>query len=127
MYQPQTGYANVAPQPMVDVYGRPVMSYEQRIAYTQELTRERNEYIEKRLKENYPTKFVIIYSAIMILISIVEIALQIVLITNNGGLYYVGHGIWGGVLVLALPIIALLLSKNLLSFIKYFENSFYLK
>ncbi|CAF0821537.1 unnamed protein product [Brachionus calyciflorus] len=118
MYQNpgQTTYINPVGihTPAVDAYGRPVlvtMNYEQRMAYAHDLRRQQKEYTLKRLQENYPTKFAIIYSIAMIIIGIAAFSLQIVLITNNGALKEVGHGIWGGAYCIYLAVLSLLMIK----------------
>ena len=98
-------------------YGNP-MSYEQQVNMFQSLNAQRKEHIQKRLKENYPIKFVIVYSILIILISIAEIGMHIMLIVFNGAFFYIYHGIWGGCLILVIPLLSLLLS------IKYFFIKF---
>lgn len=94
-------------------YGNPMipMSYEQQMAYAHDLRRQQREYIEKRLKENYPTKFAIVYSIILIFHSIAQIILHIVLAIFNGAFYYIYHGIWGGLVLLIVPLFVLILSN----------------
>ena len=115
MFQNQQQYYNQMP-PMLDAYGRPmmnypIMSFEQQMAYRDEMIRQQREYLKKRLQEKYPTKFVAVYGILMILIGIAEIVLQVISIIFNGGFSYVAHGIWGGAFLFILAILALSLSK----------------
>ncbi|CAF1024193.1 unnamed protein product [Brachionus calyciflorus] len=105
--------------PTYDAYGRPIivnMTYEQKMDLVHDARRQHKEYVQKRLEENYPKIFAIVYSVIMILIGITSIVLQAILIHNEGILYYVGHGIWGGCICIFLAVLSLLL-------IKYPKNS----
>ncbi len=70
--------------------------YQQAIQARNQAIKERDEYYEKMFKENFPKKIASILSAAIILISLVEIVLQIVLIVENAPLSFVGSGIWGG-------------------------------
>ncbi|RNA22939.1 hypothetical protein BpHYR1_046450 [Brachionus plicatilis] len=72
---------------------------------------QRKDYMVKAISEKYPTKFVIFYSIVTILIGIAEIALQIVNIVNNGALNFIGSGIWGECYCILLGILALSLLK----------------
>ncbi|RNA20446.1 hypothetical protein BpHYR1_015497 [Brachionus plicatilis] len=95
-------------------YGAPNMvplSYEQRMNYFYVFRKQQKDFIEKRLKESYPTKFVLVYGLFMIFHSIAQIVLHVLLIVNNGANYQIYHGLWGGGLTLLMPILAILLIK----------------
>lgn len=100
------------------------MPYGQQVNMAQNLRVQQKELIEKRLKENYPKKFIIVYSLIITLISIAEIVLHVLLIIYKGAFYGIYHGIWGGCLMLVIPLLSLLLSifitQNFFKFFKFF-------
>ena len=77
------------PVPGPYVVFQPV-SVEQQIAYRRHLRVLNREYLNRSLKERFPSVYVIIHSIILILISLTAIALQIVLIVKNGAINYVG-------------------------------------
>ncbi|RNA02157.1 hypothetical protein BpHYR1_003405 [Brachionus plicatilis] len=87
------------------------LNYEQRLVYGHDLRKQQKEFVEKKLREEYPAKFVIVYSIIMTLISIGLIVLHIILIVFNGAYFYIYHGIWGGLVSLVIPLMASLLIK----------------
>ncbi|CAF0821502.1 unnamed protein product [Brachionus calyciflorus] len=115
MYQDSSMTPVGLPYAGYDRYGRPILaplSYEQRISMAREMRQQQKEYIQKRIQENFPSKFSVIYGVCMIIIGLAEIALQIVLIFFKGALYFVGHGIWGGSFCLLLALAAILLVKR---------------
>ncbi|RNA15383.1 hypothetical protein BpHYR1_033808 [Brachionus plicatilis] len=81
------------------------------IASSSDLARQQRELTVKKVKENYPSKFALVYSCLIILVGIAQIALQIVTIVNNGALARIGSGIWGGIFCITLGVLALSLIK----------------
>ena len=104
MPQGGTGYPQMG-------YPMPMMNYEQMMNYRQEMIRQQREYIIKRLEENYPVKYAIVHSTVLIIFGIVSIVLQILLIVGNGYMYDVGAGIIAGVIYIGLACLPLALSK----------------
>ncbi|RNA39471.1 hypothetical protein BpHYR1_042336 [Brachionus plicatilis] len=86
----------------------PLMSPEQQNHYVNEMKQQERAYFEKRIKEEYPVKYPIVYSAILVFNSISLIALHVILIIFKGAFHYVYHGIWGGVLTILLTVLILL-------------------
>ena len=109
IYGNQPATMNGYSQPIIMTM--PMLTYEQQMAYTEDMMRQQREYVQKKLEEKYPSKFAKIYALIMIFIAIVEIALNIVSIVFDGGYAYVGHGIWGGAFLVVLALLAISLSK----------------
>lgn len=92
----------------------PGMNYEQMMAYRSNLIQQRRQYMEKMLKENFPVKYVIVHSCLLIAICIISIVMQIMLIINKSGNYTVGSGIWVAAYFLFTVGLALLLSKYII-------------
>jgi hypothetical protein len=90
---PQNGPVNPYMNPMMQMNPQ---AYEQAIAFRQQLIQQQKEYFQKLIKERYPVKFAIATSAIMIIICLIEIAMQIIIIVNKAPYYYIGGGIWAG-------------------------------
>ena len=82
-------------------------AYEQALAFRHQIIQQQKQFFEKIIKERYPVKFAITTSVILILICLVEIAMQIILMVKKAHLYYVGAGIWAGLLGIALAAITL--------------------
>lgn len=51
-------------------------------------------YIQKQIELNYPTRYVVIDSVIMIVLNIVLIVLQIIATRNNAALSYLSSAVW---------------------------------
>lgn len=110
------------PQNMAPPYGvypgqpgyvmMPMMNYEQMLNYRLQLAAQQREFMNKRLKENFPLTYVLIHSTCLILIGLACIGLQIAMIIGKSGLYYVGGGIWAGVVCVGLGAFCLLLTKK---------------
>ena len=103
-----------------------VNMYESARAMRLEAIRHRNEYITKRLKENFPTKYVTIHCGLLALSAVVVIAVQIVGIVNKSKLHEAGSGIWLGAayLLVILPIYMLCIYKvSICLFIKFIYKS----
>lgn len=78
----------------------------------------RNEVmLEKQLEQHFPTKYVIVHSILLGLLSVLLISLQIVAIKNNAALSYIGSAIWSGTYNLLTVFLALLTGKLIM---KYF-------
>ena len=78
----------------------------------------RNEVmLEKQLEQHFPTKYVIVHSILLGLLSVLLISLQIVAIKNNAALSYIGSAIWSGTYNLLTVLLALLTGKLIM---KYF-------
>ena len=90
----------------------PAMTYEQQMAYRQQMLVQQREFINRRLKENFPTKYVLLHSVSLILIGLAAIGLQIALIVLRSTNYYVGQGIWAGLVCILLAGLSLLLIKK---------------
>ena len=88
--------------------------YEYSMAMRQEGIRQRNEYVAKRLKENFPNKYVMVHCILLALSAVIVIAIQIVGIINMSPLYQAGSGIWLGAayLLVILPIYMLCKTKT---------------
>lgn len=70
----------------------------------------KDQYVEQ-FKKNYKPKTVILYSFLIILIGILQIALQITIIVKNYAPVIIANGIWGGIVCTILGILALSLIK----------------
>jgi len=53
--------------------------------------------LTEQLNKCFPSMYVLSHSVCLLLLSIIQIALQIALMCTNGALWYVASGIWGGV------------------------------
>jgi hypothetical protein len=115
------GASNGMPQPF-NMNGNPYMNrwgqlspqfYQQEIAFQEEWMRQQKEYFRKIIKERYPVKFAIASSTILIIICLIEIAMQIIIIVNKAPLYYVGGGIWAGLFGIGLGLLVLATGKFL--------------
>ena len=73
-----------------------LMTYEENLILRREIIQHQKEYITRRLKENFPLLYIVVFLSCSILIGAIQIILQIILIVNKSPLYYIGHGIWGG-------------------------------
>ena len=62
-------------------------------------------------QENYPSKYVVIHSLLIAVLSICAIAIQVVLIIRSAPLSVIGSGIWIGVFYIVAVLLALLNSK----------------
>ena len=71
-------------------------------------------------QDNYPSKYVIIHSLLIAVLSICAIAIQIVLIIRSAPLSVIGSGIWIGIFYIIAVALALL-NSEFLSF-NYFSN-----
>ena len=89
----------------------PVYSYEQQMQIRQQLFQQQREFIARRLKENFPTKFVIIYVIVMCLIGIAAIGLQIGMFVVRSVNYYIAGGFWGGAACFGLALLAFFLCE----------------
>ena len=70
-----------------------------------------HDYILKQLKQDYPLKYVIIDSIIMIILNMSLISLQIFAMNHNAALSFIGSAIWSGVYNLIAIFLALMTSK----------------
>jgi hypothetical protein len=109
-YQPQ----GIGMQPFVMF---PAMTYEQQIIYRQQLAAQQRLYINKRLKEHFPVKYVLFHMATLTLIGIACIVLQIVLLVNNATNAFIANGIWAGFGCIGLALLAFALC-NFMSILK---------
>ncbi len=73
--------------------------------------------LEQQLLKCFPLIYVLTHSACLILNSVIQIVLQIILMSLNGSLYFVAAGIWCGVYFLITAGITLLLGKICLLYI----------
>ena len=89
------------------------MTYEQQINYRRQMRQQQMQFVEKQLKENFPKAYVLAHSILLAMICVVEIVLQIVIIAQNGSLYYIANGIWGGAFGIVLAGVTASLSKLL--------------
>ena len=97
------------------------LTYQETMTIRRAIIARHREYIERRLKQNMPTKLLLSIAFSLILIGLVELALQIVLIVESGPLYYIAHGIWGALVSFMFAAVCLLLCK-LLTFL-FFSSS----
>lgn len=96
------------------------LTYEEYMSLRREIIARHRENTVQRLKDNFPIKYVLLFSSCLILIGITEIILQIVLMVNKGPLNYVGHGIWGGMISILLGLVGIL-------FCNFLNAQFFLK
>ncbi|CAF0888421.1 unnamed protein product [Brachionus calyciflorus] len=100
--------------PAYDAYGRPIlvtMSNEQRMTHARNIRKQHKKYVQKRLEENYPKIFAIVYSIIMILIGLSSIALQIFSSVSRDELPFECHVILSGYICIFLAVLGLLLIR----------------
>ena len=111
------------PQPAVynPFVANGVNMFEYGHAMRHEIIKQRKEYIAKRLKENFPTKYVIVHCAMLTLSAIVVIAAQIVGIINKSALYVAGSGIWLGAAYLLVMLPIFILCKQEKNFAFFFK------
>ncbi len=100
------------------------MSPQQHFEYRRKINALNREYMKHALKERFPSVYVAIHSILIILISLAAIALQIVLIVNNGAINFVGAGIWGGAVGLILAASYLFLSNS--TKVQYISKNIYI-
>lgn len=91
------------------------LSYEERLELKREIKLLHRHYVQHRLNKCFPIYFVIAFALAIFLAGLTELILQIVLIVNSGPLYFVGHGIWGGVISFIYGFMCLVLSKRAFS------------
>jgi hypothetical protein len=72
---------------------------------------ERVEFIEKRLRENFPTTYSIFHSFLLVFFGLIGFVLQIFMIVNKESNYVYGQGIWAGIACITLGISVLLLGN----------------
>ena len=53
-------------------------------------------YVDKQIKTNYPVIYILVDSALMIVLNVIAIILQIVATQNNAALSYLASAIWAG-------------------------------
>ena len=70
-----------------------------------------DDYIKSQLQKNYPFKYIILDSSIMIILNVSLIILQVYAINNNAALSYLGSAIWAGLYNLGAVLMALLTSN----------------
>jgi hypothetical protein len=70
--------------------------YEQAIQVRNTVRKQRDDYYRKKFKENFPRLIASILAIAMIIISLIEIVLQIVLIVKKAPISFIGSGIWAG-------------------------------
>lgn len=70
--------------------------YEQQREFRMKMMQERNEYINKRLKENFPVKYVLVHGIILLVMAAIMISMQIVLLVKNSPNAFNSSGIWCG-------------------------------
>ncbi|RMZ95663.1 hypothetical protein BpHYR1_006857 [Brachionus plicatilis] len=105
----------------------PAQAAQMNFEYKQELDRQHKKYSEKLLRENYPTKFVIAYTSLIISIGVSLIVLQIIYYASNGVNQNYASGIWAGfIYVVAGSLAASIIKWRLPSLIivKFFFNFF---
>ncbi|CAF0818143.1 unnamed protein product [Brachionus calyciflorus] len=68
------------------------------------------EKIEKNLNDNFPRTYIYVHSITLAIIGIIEIVLQIILISFNIDLSYISNGIWAGLFLIVLGILSILLA-----------------
>lgn len=102
-------------------------SYQLPMHIINEFENQNKQFTIQAFTENYPNKFAILYSFVIILIGSAEITLQIFSILYRGSFYYIAPGIWAGTYCILLGILALFLVKwkNLiLIYLNFFANTF---
>jgi len=86
----------------------------QQILYVQsEIYRQQREFQEQLIKERYPVRIAMLFSLILVVLSLVEIVMQLLLVINKGPLYFVGWGFWIGAIGIIFAILVLFTSKTL--------------
>ncbi len=73
------------------------MYYQQHNVIQQTLRQQRIQYIEGRLKENYPVQASFIYMGFLVAVGTASIILQIVCMVQENSYSDFGCGIWGGI------------------------------
>ena len=68
--------------------------YEMQREMRMRMMQERNEYINKQLKEHFPVKYVFVQAVILLVVAATMISLQIVLIAKNSPSAFNSSGIW---------------------------------
>ena len=68
--------------------------FEQQQLMRQKMIQQRNEYVEKRLKENFPVKYSIVHGIILLIMAATMISLQIVLLVKRSPGSTSSSGLW---------------------------------
>ena len=76
--------------------------YEQQREFRLKMMQERNDYINKRLKENFPVRYVMIHGIILLGIAAIMISMQIILLVKDSPVSANSSGIWSGSCLLVL-------------------------
>ncbi len=72
--------------------------------------------LTEQLNKCFPSMYVLSHSVCLLLLSIIQIALQIALMCTNGALWYVASGIWGGVYFVIVAAYGIFLGIFIISF-----------
>ena len=67
--------------------------------------------IEYNLRNYFPSTYIYVHSTLIIIIGLIEIALQILLIAFSGYYYFIGSGIWAGIILVFLGANSIFLCK----------------
>ena len=78
------------------------------------LAHQKTQIQKNQLEQNYPVKYVLCHSIIMIILSITVIVIQVLMIIEKSPNYFVGSGIWVGVFFLIAACLAMVLSKYII-------------
>ena len=94
LYQPNS-YQPVMMVPMNGMMMNPSINiYEQQREFRLKMMQQRNEFITKQLKENFPVKYIVFQSIILLLFAITMIGLQITLFVVGSPYAANSSGIW---------------------------------
>ena len=86
--------------------------YEQAVIQHKIMLRQREEeYLKKKLKEDYPVKFIIGHSIAVTVVCVTLIALQIAMFVNQSPVYFVASGFWVSAYLLIPMTLVLCVSK----------------
>lgn len=68
--------------------------YEEQTSFRERRLNNRKESIEKILKENLPTKFIIFHSVGLLILALIAVVFQTLMIVFKYAFYYIGSGYW---------------------------------
>jgi hypothetical protein len=68
-------------------------------------------YIRKQIEHNYPIKYILVDSVLIIVLNLTLIVMQIVAMHNNAALSAIGSGVWAGLYNILVVILVLLTSN----------------
>ena len=76
------------------MYNPSINIYEQQREFRMKMIQQRNEFINKQLKENFPVKYILVHGIILLVIALTMIAMQILLLVVGSQYSANSSGIW---------------------------------